>query len=85
METAAKDALIYFLVILILLRTILNTFFVNVILQRTILLLYFNRAPFMLAHYLINDICLPVFENIYILIIVLLCLFIYLCIYIFLN
>ena len=39
--------------------------------------LYFNRAPFMLAHCLIDDICLPVFENIYILIIVLLCLFIY--------
>ena len=40
----------------------------------------------MLAHCLIDDICLPVFENIYILIIVLLCLF-YLCIYffIFLN
>ena len=39
----------------------------------------------MLAHCLIDDICLPVFENIYILIIVLL--FIYLCIYfyIFLN
>ena len=31
----------------------------------------------MLAHCLIDDICLPVFENIYILIIVLLCLFIY--------
>ena len=51
------------------------------------MLLYFNRAPFMLAHCLIDDICLPVFENIYIFIIVLLCLFIYLCIYfyIFLN
>ena len=31
----------------------------------------------MLAHYPIDDICLPIFENIYILIIVLLCLFIY--------
>ena len=31
----------------------------------------------MLAHCLIDGICLPVFENIYILIIVLLCLFIY--------
>ena len=31
----------------------------------------------MLAHCLIDDICLPVFENIYNLIIVLLCLFIY--------
>ena len=31
----------------------------------------------MLAHCPIGDICLPVFENIYILIIVLLCLFIY--------
>ena len=41
----------------------------------------------MFAHCLIYDIYLPVFENIYILIIVLLCLFIYLCIYfyIFLN
>ena len=38
------------------------------------MLLYFNRAPFMLAHCPIDDICLPVFENIYILIIVLLCL-----------
>ena len=37
----------------------------------------------MLAHYLIDDICLPVFENIYILIIVLLCLFIYVFIFIF--
>ena len=37
----------------------------------------------MLAHCLIDDICLPVFENIYILIIVLLCLFIYF--YIFVN
>ena len=39
------------------------------------MLLYFNRAPFMLVHYPIDDICLPIFENIYILIIVLLCLF----------
>ena len=31
----------------------------------------------MLAHYPIDDICLPIFENIYILIIVLLCLFMY--------
>ena len=29
----------------------------------------------MLVHYPIDDICLPIFENIYILIIVLLCLF----------
>ena len=36
----------------------------------------------MLAHYPIDDICLPIFENIYILIIVLLCLFIYLFIFI---
>ena len=34
------------------------------------MLLYFNRAPFMLVHYPIDDICLPIFENIYILIIV---------------
>ena len=47
------------------------------------MLLYFIRAPFMLAHCPIDDICLPVFENIYILIIVLLCLFIYLCSFIF--
>ena len=40
----------------------------------------------MLAHCLIDDNCLPVFENIYILIIILLCLFIYILIfYIFLN
>ena len=39
----------------------------------------------MLAHYPIDDICLPIFENIYILIIVLLCLFIYLCFFFFLN
>ena len=57
--------------------------FVNLILLRTIMLLYFNRAPFMLAHCLIDAICLPVFENIYILIIVLLCLFIYVFIFIF--
>ena len=39
----------------------------------------------MLAHYLIDDICLPVFENIYILnIVLLLFLFIYL-FFIFLN
>ena len=50
--------------------------FVNLILLGTIMLLYFNRAPFY-AHCPIDDICLPVFENIYILIIVLLCLFIY--------
>ena len=31
----------------------------------------------MLSHCLIDDICLPVFENIYIVIIILLCLFIY--------
>ena len=31
----------------------------------------------MLPHCLIDDICLPVFENIYIVIIILLCLFIY--------
>ena len=36
----------------------------------------------MLPHCLIDDICLPVFENIYIVIIILLCLFIF---YIFLN
>ena len=47
------------------------------------MLLYFNRAPFMLAHCLIDAICLPVFENIYILIIVLLCLFVYVFIFIF--
>ena len=47
------------------------------------MLLYFNRAPFMLAHCLTDDICLTVFENIYILIIVLLCLFIYVFIFIF--
>ena len=35
----------------------------------------------MLAHYPIDDICLPIFDNIYILIIVL-CLLIYLCIFI---
>ena len=35
----------------------------------------------MLAHCLIDDICLPVFDNIYILIIVLLCLFMYLFLY----
>ena len=39
----------------------------------------------MLAHRLIDDICLPVFENIYILIIVLLCLFIYVFILYFLK
>ena len=40
----------------------------------------------MLANCPIDDICLPVFENIYILIIVLLCLFIYVCLcFIFLN
>ena len=40
----------------------------------------------MLAHYPIDDICLPIFENIYILLIVLLCLFIYVFVYlIFLN
>ena len=40
----------------------------------------------MLAHCLIDDICLAVFENIYILIILLLCLFIYVFnFYIFLN
>ena len=33
------------------------------------MLLYFSRVPFMLVHCLIDDICLPVFENIYILII----------------
>ena len=38
----------------------------------------------MLAHCLIDDICLPVFENIYIYILQL-CLFIYVFIYIFLN
>ena len=37
----------------------------------------------MLAHCLIDDICLPVFENIYILIIVLLCLSINVFIFIF--
>ena len=47
------------------------------------MLLYFNRAPFILAHCLIDDICLPVLENINILIIVLMCLCIYF--YIFLN
>ena len=39
---------------------------------------YILIAPFMLAHYPIDDICLPIIENIYILIIVLLCLFMYL-------
>ena len=39
----------------------------------------------MLAHCLIDDICLPVFENNYILIIVLLCLFIYVVILYFLK
>ena len=39
----------------------------------------------MLAHCLIDDICLPVFENIYILIIVLLCLFSYVFILYFLK
>ena len=41
----------------------------------------------MLAHCLIDDICLLVFKNIYILIILLMCSFIYLCMYfyIFLN
>ena len=40
----------------------------------------------MLPHCLIDDICLPVFENICIVIIILLCLFIYVFIcYIFLN
>ena len=47
------------------------------------MLLYFNRAPFMLAHGLIDVICLPVFGNIYILIIVLLCLFMYLFLHLF--
>ena len=60
---------------------ILNTFFVNLILLRSTMLFYFSRAPFMLEHCLIDDICLPVFKNIYILLIILLCLFIYLCIY----
>ena len=41
------------------------------------MLLYFSRVTFILAHCLIDGICLPVFENIYILIIVLLCLFIH--------
>ena len=49
------------------------------------MLLYFNRAPFMLVNCLIDDICLPSFENIYILIIVLLCLFSYNLFFIFLN
>ena len=67
-----------FIIILSLQNLLLTLyFFVNLILLRTIMLLYFNRAPFMLAHCPIDDICLPVFENIYILIIVLLCLFIY--------
>ena len=35
----------------------------------------------MLPHCLIDEICFPVFEDIYIVIIILLCLFIYLCIY----
>ena len=47
------------------------------------MLSYFNRAHFMLAHCLIDDNCLPVFENIYILIIVLLCFFIYVFIFIY--
>ena len=37
----------------------------------------------MLAHCLIDDICLPAFENIYILIIILLCLFIKFYVFIF--
>ena len=65
---------------------ILNLSFVNVILLRSIMLLYLSRASFMLAHCLIDDICLPVFKNTYILLIILLCLFIYIFIfYIFLN
>ena len=48
-----------------------NNFFYLILLS-TIMLFYFNRAPFMLAHCLIHHICLPVFENIYILISVLL-------------
>ena len=43
----------------------------------------FSRVHFMLARCHINDICLPVFDNIYILIIVLMYLFIYAFIYIF--
>ena len=40
----------------------------------------------MLPHCLIDDICLPVYENIYFVIIILLCLFIYVgMFYIFLN
>ena len=41
----------------------ITNLFVNLILLRTIMLLYFNTAPFMLAHCPIDDICLPVFEN----------------------
>ena len=37
----------------------------------------------MLAHCLIDDVCLQVFENIYILIIILLCLFTYVVIFLF--
>ena len=39
----------------------------------------------MLPHCLIDDICLPVFENTYIVIIILLCLFIYVFFFIFLK
>ena len=53
-------------------------FFANLILLCTIMLLYFSRVPFMLARCLIDDICLLVFENILIFIILLMCLFMYL-------